>query len=67
MKINEYSEPAFPITHCGGERYIAGMTKRELIAMHLMASLYTSDAYNEETAARWAVSGAKALLEELAK
>jgi len=43
------------------------LTKREIIAMHLMSALYSVNRYDESLCVTWAVSGADALLEKLAE
>lgn len=68
MKDN--SGPAFPHLdrHYTGNGVVAvpGMTKRELIAMHLMSDA-PGNRYEHAENAKWAKDAADALLAELAK
>ena len=56
--------PAMPV-HANGSYIYSGLTKREMIAMHLMASIITQGAPAFIHAAEDAVNAADALLSEL--
>lgn len=66
--MNEGCQPAFPATEANGcNSGVFGMTKRELIAMHVFSALMPLGEMGNAQLAKHAVNAADALLVELAK
>ena len=66
MTIKNGDMPAMP-TQCNGGDFFGGLTKREMMAMHMMNGLLSKSGHslNERDVARDAVRAADALLAEL--
>lgn len=64
--MKDTSGSAFPLFDADNNIFQSGMTKRELVAMHV-APHAPGNAYEHEERARWAVAYADALLKELEK